>query len=95
MLCAVFPPVNGISKAPVAIAGEIAELFASNPTPQRILEFHPTRELKARAHELLAKSNAGTLDDGEGHELQQSQNAELLMRLVKARMDRDLRANCD
>lgn len=68
------------------IADEIAELLASNPTPEQILNFHPSGELQAKARELLAKSNAGTLSAEEDHELQQFQNVELLMRLVKARL---------
>lgn len=68
------------------IVDEIAELIASNPTAEQILNFHPSTELQVRARDLLAKSSAGTLSAEEDHELQQFQQAELLMRLVKARL---------
>ncbi len=68
------------------IVDEIADLLASNPTAEQILKFRPSGELQMKARELLAKANAGTLTDEEDQELQQFQHAELLMRLVKARL---------
>ncbi len=65
---------------------EIAEFFATLPTREQILEFRPSSELQERARELLWKSSAGDLSDEEQEELAEFGRAELIVRLVKARL---------
>lgn len=64
---------------------EIATLFASAPSVDVILAFRPSESSINRAAELLELNRSGRLDDLTRDELNQFEQAELLMRLVKAR----------
>ncbi len=65
---------------------ELASLFASAPRPEQILEFRPSNAARQRASELLELNRQGRLGDELREELDQYEQAELLMRLVKARI---------
>jgi hypothetical protein len=77
--------------APSTLFEEIATLFASAPSPKAILEFRPSQASIDRASQLLELNRANNLDEASRAELDQYEQAELLMRLVKAR----IRANRD
>lgn len=64
-------------------------LFASAPTASEILDFRPSEQTRKRASELLQLNRDGRLDDQLAQELDQYEQAELLMRLVKARIRSD------
>lgn len=76
-------------ETPSPIFEEIASLFASAPTPQQILEFRPSDRTSKRASELLELNRSGNLSKQSIAELDQFEQAELLMRLVKARIRAD------
>ena len=63
---------------------EIADLFASAPTSEQILQFRPSPQLQARAQELATRAKEGSLSEDDRRELDQFQHAERLMRLTKA-----------
>jgi len=65
---------------------EIATLFASAPSPEDILQFRPSQASLDRAGQLLELNRENALDDASRAELDQLEQAELLMRLVKARI---------
>lgn len=65
---------------------EIAELFASAPQTEEILQFTPSDETVSRANELLEFNRSGNATEDVRRELEQFEQAELLMRLVKARI---------
>jgi hypothetical protein len=65
---------------------EIAEFMASRPTDEEVLAFRPSGETVERARELLFRGNAGELTSDEQWELTTMEQAEMLMRLVKARL---------
>ena len=65
---------------------QIATLFASAPSPNTILEFRPSQATVDRANQLLELNRADALDETTRRELDQFEQAELLMRLVKARI---------
>jgi hypothetical protein len=73
-------------QSPLRILEEIAELFASDPRPQEILAFRLSDATVQRASELLELNRNGQLDHELVHELDQFEQAELLLRLVKARI---------
>ena len=77
-----------MSTAPAAstLFDEIATLFASAPSPNRILEFRPSQASVDRANRLLELNRENSLDEASRAELDQFEQAELLMRLVKARI---------
>lgn len=72
--------------APSTLFEEIATLFASAPTPRTILDFRPSQASIDRASQLLELSRENNLDEASRAELDQYEQAELLMRLVKARI---------
>lgn len=73
-------------QSPSRLFDELAELFASSPDREAILSFHPSKEVQYRAHELLEKLRQDRLSTEEQRELDQFEQAEMLMRLVKARL---------
>jgi hypothetical protein len=76
-------------EAPSILFAEIATLFASGPSRQNVLDFRPSDAAIKRASELLELNRQDRLDDELRHELDQYTQAELLMRLVKARIRAD------
>jgi len=72
--------------APSTLFDEIATLFASAPSPQTIVDFHPSQASVDRASELLELNRQNQLTDATREELNQFEQAELLIRLVKARI---------
>ncbi|MFM8857507.1 MAG: hypothetical protein ACKOI2_09970, partial [Actinomycetota bacterium] len=68
---------------------ELPTLFAGGPTPEMILEFHPSPSSINRANRLLEMSCNNAFDEDTRQELAQCEQADRLMRLVKDR----LRAN--
>ena len=73
-------------EAPSRLFEEVATLFASGPTPREVLDFRPSEEAIRRASELLHLNREGQLDEELRRELDQYEQAELLMRMVKARI---------
>lgn len=65
---------------------EIADFLAAGPSPEVLLQFRPSPETQARAEELLENLKDGCLSAEERRELDQFEQAERLMRLVKARI---------
>lgn len=75
-----------IVETPSRLFEEIATLFASEPSRQEILSFQPSDAVLKRASELLDLNRQDRLNDDSRRELDQYEQAELLMRLVKARI---------
>ena len=65
---------------------EIAQLFASSPSDEQILCFKPSAEVSQRASQLLILSRNSHGDDDVRQEIDQYEQAELLMRMVKAQI---------
>lgn len=64
---------------------EVAEFLASRPTREQLLNYHPSDRAQQRARELLAKNRASCLSEEERRELDQFEQTEILMQLVKAK----------
>ena len=75
--------------APSMLFEELAVLFASVPSAERIIGFKPSKLATDRAVELLELNRRNELTDEQLDELNQFEQAELLMRLVKARIRAD------
>ena len=65
---------------------EIANLLTSAGSPEESMAFRPSAEVQQRVRELLHKLSAGELSADDESELSQFEQAELFMRLVKARL---------
>ena len=62
---------------------EIIRFLASGPTPEQIVTYHPSTEASERAYALIAAERAGSIDEDERAELDQSVYLEHMMRLIK------------
>ena len=65
---------------------EIAEFLASGPSPEQILAFRPSEALQGRSRELLMKQNGGSVSFEEEKELDEFEQIERFMRLMKAKL---------
>ncbi len=72
-----------------SLLDELATFFATAPSQAAILAFRPSQACIDRANELLELNRANALDESTRRELDQFENAELLMRLVKARVRKE------
>jgi hypothetical protein len=68
------------------ILEEIAEFLASTPSREQLLNYRPSEPVQRRARELLAKQGEEQLTKEEQQELDEFLQAEILMRLVKAKL---------
>lgn len=75
-----------IVESPSSIIEEVTTFLASNPGHEQLLEFRPSEAVQQRARELLDLLQNNTLTEEEEKELEQFQNVELLMRLLKAKI---------
>ena len=82
--------LSEISRSQNALHSEVIEFLASGPAPQAIIDFHPSAEARARVVDLLNKNQRGTLSAEEQGELDQYENLDFIMTLVKARARRHL-----
>lgn len=71
---------------------EVAEFLAGQPSPQEILQFHPSSEVAARAHELLRAERKNEITDADRRELDSYEYLEHLMHMIKAEAHRRLAA---
>jgi hypothetical protein len=65
---------------------EIAEFLASGPSPEQILSFRPSEVSQMRASELLQKQNEGPISFEEEKALDEFEQIERFMRLMKAKV---------
>jgi hypothetical protein len=79
-----------ITQTQYGLHNEVTEFLASSPGPQAIVNFHPSAEAQARVTELLEKDQAGALSPDEQAELDQYENLDYIMTLVKAQARRRL-----
>ena len=70
----------------------IIELLTSQPTPEQVLDIHPSPELQARVSELLHRNKKGELARHEEAELERYLMLEHLVRLAKAHAYKQLAA---
>ncbi|MBS1252116.1 MAG: hypothetical protein MAG451_01152 [Anaerolineales bacterium] len=74
-----------IESAQYELHNEVIEFLASGPSPEAIVSFRPSEKAQARVAELLEKNQKGTLSTAEEAELDQYEDLDYLMALVKAR----------
>lgn len=79
-----------LSRGQVGLHNEIAEFLASSPSPQAIVDFRPSPEAQARVAELLDKNQRGALTSDEVTEMDQYENLDYIMTLIKVQARRRL-----
>ncbi len=65
---------------------EVAEFLATRPTKEELLAYRPSAAAQERLSALLARAKNEDLTADENAELDQFEQVEMLMRLVKARL---------
>lgn len=70
----------------VLFIDELADFLLSSPSRAELLAYHPSEAVEKRFEELLRKDRANNLTPDEEAEFKQFQQAELFVRLVKARI---------
>lgn len=75
----------------VRVYEEIADFFASGPSPAEILAFHLSNESVEWLRELLYKNSAGTLTADETDELDQVATLNRLLMLIRSRISSERR----
>ena len=78
-----------IVETPSSILEELAGFLTSDPGCENLLEFRPSEDVQQRARLLLERLKEQSLSREEQMELEQFQNIELLMRLIKAKVQAD------
>ncbi len=66
------------------ILNVILNVLASQPTPGQVAAFRPTAAMQTRLRHLLSRSDKGTLTPEESQELDEYENIEHLIILLKA-----------
>lgn len=70
----------------VVYLDELADFLTTRPSREELLEFHPSELVESRFAELMSKQRDAGLLAEEQEELDQFRQAELLLRLLKARL---------
>ena len=77
--------LNKLSPVPAQVYAHTLSFLANGPSPEQLVAFRPTPEMKERLDELLEKSRAGTLTDLERQELEEYERIEHILIMLKAR----------
>ena len=77
--------LNKLSPLPAQVYSYILSFLASAPTPDQLVEFRPTPEMKDRLEVLLEKSQSDSLTDLERQELAEYERIEHVVIMLKAR----------
>ncbi len=77
--------LNRLSPLPAQVYAYVLSFLANGPSPEQLMEFRPTPEMKDRLDELLEKSRADTLTDLEKQELEEYERIEHIVIMLKAR----------
>jgi hypothetical protein len=76
----------GFKTTAIATASEITAFLLQNPTPQEVFDYHVSEEAQARLRRLLALNEAGILSETERQELDELQQLEHVIIMLKARI---------
>ena len=76
----------GFRTRAAATAGEVIRFLSTEPSPQDILDYHVSAAVQTRLRRLLALNEAGVLGEAEQQELDELQQIEHIMVLLKARV---------
>jgi len=75
-----------IANESATLITDFVDFLATQPPPEEVARWRPSPEAQARLSDLLLRNNAGTLDREEYAELQDSLQAESMLRLLKAKL---------
>ena len=76
----------GCKTVAAATATEVLEFLAQNPTPEEVLAYHASERAQSRLQRLLALNTAGLLGEEEQQELDELQQIEHIIIMLKAQL---------
>ena len=82
----------GCKTLAAAAATEAIQFFSTNPTPQQVLDFHVSERAQRRLRRLLALNAAGVLGKAGQLELDELQQLEHVIIMLKAELAQQLKA---
>jgi hypothetical protein len=80
----------GFKTLAIETATEIIQFFATNPSPQQVLDYHVSERGQARMQRLLTLNAAGLLGEDEQRELDELQKIEHTIIKLKAQLANQL-----
>lgn len=78
----------GCKTMAAATATEVLEFLARGPTPEEVLAYHASERAQSRLQRLLALNAAGLLSEAEHQELDELQQIEHIIIMLKAQLAR-------
>ena len=78
--------LTGCPTGAAATATEVIQFLSQNPTPEALLQFHASARSQARLQRLLTLSQADLLSPDEERELDELQQIEHILILLKAQV---------
>ena len=76
----------GFKTMATATASQVIEFLATNPTPDAVLNYHVSDEAQQRLQRLLTLNQAGMISEAEQLELDELQQLEHVLIMLKARV---------
>ena len=83
----------GFKTLATATATEVTEFLTRNPSPHEVLSFHVSDQAQAKLRRLLTLNQAGLLAEAEQLELDELQQLEHILIMLKAQVGQTLRRN--
>src|SRR5262245_23294147 len=80
----------GCKTVAAATATEVLAFLAQGPTPEEVLAYHASERAQHRLQRLLALNTAGLLSEDEQQELDERQQIEHIIIMLKAQLARPL-----
>lgn len=83
----------GFRTLATAAVAEVTEFLTRNPAPQEVLSFHVSEPAQARLRRLLTLNEAGLLAEAEQLELDELQQLEHILIMLKAQVGQAMQQN--
>lgn len=83
----------GFETAAAAAATEVIRFLSQNPSPEELMAFHASERTQERLRRLLALNEAGMLSEMEQLELDELQQIDHIVMMLKAQVAGELQRN--
>ena len=80
----------GFTTVAAAVATEVVQFLSQNPSPQELLNFHVSPRAQEQLRRLMALNEAGLLSPEEQRELDELEQLEHIIIMLKAQVASDL-----
>lgn len=80
----------GFNTLATTIATEVIQFLAKNPSPQDVLNYHVSEQAQTKLQRLLALNTAGLLQETEQLELDEMQQIEHIIIMLKAQIGKQI-----